>query len=86
MIILSDGRFNKSNVRPYLNQAKDKKYLYIFVILDNVKETTDKKQSDGSILSMKSVEKNENGSGGVKLVPFLKDFPFEYYCIVRDTH
>jgi midasin len=42
-----------------------------------------KKQGEGSILSMKSVEKNE--SGGIKLVPYLKDFPFEYYCIVRDV-
>jgi midasin (ATPase involved in ribosome maturation) len=33
---------------------------------------------------MKSVEKNE--AGGIKLVPYLKDFPFEYYCIVRDVH
>jgi midasin len=33
---------------------------------------------------MKSVEKEE--SGGIKLVPYLKDFPFDYYCIVRDVH
>jgi midasin (ATPase involved in ribosome maturation) len=87
VIILSDGRFNKNNVRPYLREAKEKKYLYIFVILDTVKPTDEtkdsKNQSDGSILSLKSVEKVE-GTGGIKLVPYLKDFPFEYYCIVRD--
>lgn len=83
MIVLSDGRFNKQNVRQYLNEAKEKKFLYIFVILDSVKQTEKKGASDGSILSMKSVEKNE--AGGIKLVPFLKDFPFEYYCIVRDV-
>ena len=38
VIVLSDGRFNKSNVRQYLSEAKEKKYLYIFVILDTVKE------------------------------------------------
>ena len=38
VIILSDGRFNKANVRPYLNEAREKRYLYIFVILDQVKE------------------------------------------------
>jgi len=94
VIILSDGRFNKNNVRQYLSEAREKRYLYIFVILDSVKEVnktaeaTTKKapaQSDGSILSMKSVEKNEGESGGIKLVPYLKDFPFEYYCIVRDV-
>ena len=62
------------------------------MILDSVKEVAKpadgaKKgpsQSDGSILSMKSVEKTE-GQAGIKLVPYLKDFPFEYYCIVRDV-
>jgi midasin (ATPase involved in ribosome maturation) len=89
VIILSDGRFNKNNVRPYLNEAKEKRYLYIFVILDSVKQPANlsggaASSSDGSILSMKSVEKND-ATGGVKLVPYLKDFPFEYYCIVRDV-
>ena len=91
VIVLSDGRFNKNNVRQYLAEAREKRYLYIFVILDSVKEVatdiTKKKgpsQSDGSILSMKSVEKTE-GEAGIKLVPYLKDFPFEYYCIVRDV-
>src|SRR5690606_3738396 len=91
VIVLSDGRFNKNNVRQYLNEAREKRYLYIFVILDSVKTNSEEaspkkttKQSDGSILSMKSVEKNEDG--GIKLVPYMKDFPFEYYCIVRDVH
>lgn len=26
----------------------------------------------------------EPSTGRVKLVPYLKDFPFEYYCIVED--
>ena len=34
VIVLSDGRFNKENVRKYMREAKEKKYLYIFVILD----------------------------------------------------
>jgi len=32
--VLSDGRFNKDNVRRYIREAKEKRYLYIFVILD----------------------------------------------------
>ena len=34
-IILSDGRFNKDNVRPFLTQANENGYIYLFVILDN---------------------------------------------------
>ena len=34
---------------------------------------------------MKSVEKHEQ-TGAIKLVPYLRDFPFEYYCIIRDIH
>ena len=25
------------------------------------------------------------GTNSMKLVPYLNDFPFEYYCIVGDT-
>lgn len=32
---------------------------------------------------MRSAVKTE-GSRSVKLVPYLKDFPFDYYCIVGD--
>ena len=38
VIVLSDGRFNKNNVRQYIGEAREKKYLYIFVILDQVKK------------------------------------------------
>lgn len=34
VIVLSDGRFNKDNVRRYMREAREKRYLYIFVILD----------------------------------------------------
>ncbi len=34
-IILSDGRFNKTNVQPYLLEAADKGYTYVMIILDN---------------------------------------------------
>ncbi len=38
VIVLSDGRFNKNNVRQYIAEAREKKYLYIFVILDQFKK------------------------------------------------
>ena len=34
VIVLSDGRLNKENVRKYMQEAQEKRYLYIFVILD----------------------------------------------------
>ena len=89
MIVLSDGRFNKDNVRRYIREAKEKRYLYIFVILDKVKaqkqeKTKNKMQAgDGSILSLRHAVKQ--ASGGIKLMPYLKDFPFDYYCIVQET-
>ena len=43
VIVLSDGRFNKDNVRRHMREAKEKRYLYIFVILDkkSVKQQSD---------------------------------------------
>jgi len=34
-------------------------------------------------MSMKSAVKQ--ASGGIKLEPYLQDFPFDYYCVVKDT-
>lgn len=91
VIILSDGRFNKNHVRKYMQEATEKRYLYIFVILDAPKEkpsgTSAQKpapKGQAGILSLRSAVKAEGGGGGIKLVPYLKDFPFAYYCIVQD--
>ena len=84
VIILSDGRFNKDNVRKYIREAKEKRYLYIFVVLDKMNKNVEPGKNDGSILSMKSAIKGEKG--GIQLVPYLKDFPFDYYCVVQDTN
>ena len=75
VIVLSDGRFNKDNVRRYMREAKEKKYLYIFVILDQSEKQ--------SIMQMKSAVKQP--TGGIKLDSYLRDFPFDYYCVVSDT-
>lgn len=74
VIVLSDGRFNKENVRRHLREAREKKYLYIFVVLDKAQQ---------SIMSMKSAVKQ--ASGGIKLDAYMRDFPFDYYCVVQDT-
>lgn len=81
VIVLSDGRFNKENVRRYIREAKEKRYLFIFIVLDKPKQL-DSGKTESTIMSLRSAVKNETGS--IKLVPYLKDFPFEYYCIVQD--
>lgn len=40
VIVLSDGRFNKDNARRFIREAKEKRYLYIFVILDKQQPQT----------------------------------------------
>ena len=49
-IILSDGRFNKANVEKCMQEATEKRYLYIFVILDAAQGSS----TSHSILSLKS--------------------------------
>ena len=53
VIVLSDGRFNKDNVRRFMREAKEKRYLYIFVILDKKKQQQSKTNDQG-IMGMKS--------------------------------
>lgn len=94
VIVLSDGRFNKDNVRRYIREAKEKRYLYIFVILDKqnnqatINIAGQPAQKSQSILNMRSAVKTTEGGGGnsrMTLKPYLSDFPFDYYCIVGDT-
>ena len=75
VIVLSDGRFNKANVAKYMQEAIEKRYLYIFVILDAPKD------EKNGIMKLRQATKTDKG---IKLEPYLKDFPFAYYCIVRD--
>ena len=60
VIVLSDGRFNKDNVRRYIREAKEKRYLFIFIVLDKVKTLESGKQESG-IMSLRSAVKNEQG-------------------------
>ena len=75
-IIISDGRFNKSNVKPYLIQATEKGFTYVMIILDNYGSEPSK-----SILNMKITK----GTGkDLQIVPYLQEFPFEFYCVLQD--
>lgn len=74
--ILSDGRFNKDYVRPYLVEAERHNQTYIFIIVD-------RKEEEESILSIKSAVIGKDGRFTFKR--YMDDFPFEYYLIVRDV-
>eukprot|EP01022_Parablepharisma_sp_SALTPOND_P017058 TRINITY_DN2645_c0_g1_i1.p1 TRINITY_DN2645_c0_g1~~TRINITY_DN2645_c0_g1_i1.p1 ORF type:complete len:5413 (+),score=668.55 TRINITY_DN2645_c0_g1_i1:2932-19170(+) len=79
-IIISDGRFNKSNVKPYLVEAADKGYTYVMIVLDDYGTNPAK-----SILNMKSTKWVEKGGKReLEIVPHLQDFPFEFYCVLQD--
>ena len=65
-------------------EAEDKKYLYVFILLDNYSI-----QSKNSIFNMKSAEmiKLDDGTTDYKISRYLDNFPFKYYTVVQDiTH
>lgn len=81
VFIISDGRFNKKKALPYIMEAEEKNYLYVFVLLDN--HSIDSKSS---VFNMKSAEfiKDENGKGEYKITRYLDDFPFKYHTVVQE--
>jgi len=82
VFILSDGRFNKDNVRSMCLEAKEKGLLYVFIILD--KYGLDNNNSIMNMNSVKHVFKAE-GDYDIEVKPYLDDFPFSYYIIVGDS-
>jgi len=89
MLIISDGRFNKSKVRPWVQSALAKQQLPLLVIVDSAvgdgaqsgSSTAGTKTSSRSVFDIKQV--NYEG-GRCNVVPYLKDFPFPYYVVVQD--
>ena len=77
--ILSDGRFNKSYVRPLCQEAEEKDLLYVFIILD-------KMDSKNSILNCKTSNVlKEDGKIKIDIQNYLDDFPFKNYIIVKSV-
>lgn len=76
--ILSDGRFNKDIARPFCLEGEETGILYIYIILDN----EDPKKS---ILNYRTTKiKKVDGKTQVLITPYLEDFPFKNYIIVRN--
>ena len=75
--IISDGRFNKNNVKGLTALAKEKGILYVFIIIDRYKF-----EDKNSILNTMTVKYNEKGD--IDVEKYLADFPFQYYTVVQD--
>ena len=75
--IISDGRFNKNNVKGLTAIAKEKGILYVFIIIDRYKF-----EDKNSILNTMTVKYDEKGE--IEIEKYLADFPFQYYTVVQD--
>ena len=75
--IISDGRFNKNNVKGLTALAKEKGILYVFIIIDRYKF-----DDKNSILNTMTVKYDEKGE--IQIEKYLADFPFQYYTVVQD--
>jgi len=76
VLIISDGRINKKQVRPYLLKAQQ--VLFLCIILDN---------PAASILAMKSTTFLETPTGPqVEFKPYLEDFPFAHYIVLENPN
>jgi len=64
VIVISDGRFNKTNVRMPLAEGREKGFLYVLVILDASVD----KDAPSNILNLKQAQKKDGG--GIKLEPY----------------
>jgi len=88
MLIISDGRFNKAKVRPWVHTALARQQLPLLVIVDSALEAKDdKSQTGGKNGKSRSVFELKNVSyegGKCNVVPYLQDFPFPYYVVVQD--
>jgi len=94
-LIISDGRFNKAKVRPWVHQALSRQQLPLLIIVDGVAENAGPAGADGTVqaaaggargsrrtvFDLKAVS-YENGQCNV--VSYLQDFPFPYYVVVQD--
>jgi len=88
-IVISDGRFNKSKVRPWVNMALARQQLPLLIIVDSMAESGTASSSGAagnnsakrSVFDLRAV--NYEG-GRCQVVPYLADFPFPYYVVVQD--
>lgn len=78
--IISDGRTNCNIVRKTMLDEEIRDVIYFFIILDS-------QEWDKSILNYQVTEtRMEEGELKVDIRPFLQDFPFEHYVVLKDVN
>lgn len=88
MLLISDGRFNKAKVRPWVHAALARQQLPLLVVVDSAGAAAaggaaagSAGGSRGSLFDLKAVSYED---GQCKVLPYLADFPFPYYVVVQD--
>lgn len=84
MLIISDGRFNKSKVRSCVHIALARQQLPLLVIVDSAGEARPQAVGKANSRSVFDVKHVSYEGGKCNVVPYLQDFPFPYYVVVQD--
>ncbi|KMZ78504.1 hypothetical protein PVIIG_01281 [Plasmodium vivax India VII] len=79
MLIISDGRFNKSTVRAEIFKCIQNNFIPVLMIIDT-QIANNKAQS---IFNLKQTFYKDNK---LHIVPYLHDFPFPYFVVVSDIN
>lgn len=79
MLIISDGRFNKAKVRPWVQAALSRQQLPLLIIVDSA--DAGGASSKRSVFDLRAVSYD---GGRCQVVQYLQDFPFPYYVVVQD--
>ena len=75
MVIISDGRFGcRERVQLLINQCLERQQLPLLVIVDNPEEN----------MSITDLTKFEFVNGKPKSSPYLENYPFPFYVLLRD--
>ncbi|KJP89006.1 hypothetical protein AK88_01298 [Plasmodium fragile] len=79
MLIISDGRFNKSTVKAEIFKCIQNNFIPVLMIIDT-QLSNNKAQS---IFNLKQTFYKDNK---LHIVPYLHDFPFPYFVVVNDIN
>ncbi|VTZ66448.1 dynein-related AAA-type ATPase, putative [Plasmodium chabaudi chabaudi] len=79
MLIISDGRFNKSVVRGEIFNSIKNNFIPILMIIDT-------QLSDNKAQSIFNLKQTFYKNNKLEIVPYLHDFPFPYFVVVNDIN
>lgn len=78
VFVISDGRLSaREDIKRRLRHLRDANVLVAFLIIDK------SGKDDTSIYDVRRVE--YNSSGKIEVMPYMHDFPIEFYAVVQDV-